>query len=99
MGHGRKKSLCEVEDRVAAAITNYKGSKFKNIRDAATAYDLTYSKLRNRLAGIEAKGAAQVDQQLLTSWEEKAIVRWILQLDDWGFPPRMKYVKDMAIAF
>ncbi|KAH8150990.1 uncharacterized protein LAJ45_05173 [Morchella importuna] len=105
MGRGKDKkqndSLLDIESRAAAAVRDYKAGKFRNIRDAATAYDLTYGKLRNRLvaSGIGPKGIAQVDQQIITLWEEKAIVRRIVQLDDWGFPPRMKYVKDMATSF
>lgn len=94
-----KNTSATTESRVVAAMKDYNNGKFKNIKDAATAHDVTYGRLRNRLVGIEPKGKAHTDQQLLTPIEEKTMVAWILQLDDWGFPLRMKYVKDMATHF
>ena len=34
---------------------------------------------------------------LLTPQEEKAIVRWIFKLDEWGFPPRLEHVKEAIV--
>ncbi|KAH8145291.1 uncharacterized protein LAJ45_01640 [Morchella importuna] len=95
---GTKKKLDD-EERVLAAVKAYRSGKFKNIRDAAMAHDITYGKLRNRLAGVQSKTHSHIDQQALTPAEEKAIVAWIVQLDIWGFPPRMKYVKDLATNY
>jgi len=33
---------------------------------------------------------------LFTKQEEKAIVQWCNHLDDWGFPPKLTLVKQMA---
>ncbi|KAH0612472.1 uncharacterized protein H6S33_008852 [Morchella sextelata] len=99
MARKQKSSSAPTETRVQAAIRDYRSGKFKNIKDAATAHEITYGRLRNHLAGKGPKGEAHVDQQLLTPIEEKEIVKWILRLDDWGFPPRMKNVKDMATHF
>lgn len=99
MTRGIKKNTFDDEIRVAACIKDYKAKKFRNIKDAAIAHGLTYSKVRNRLAGVLPRGEAHVDQQLLTPVEERAIVAWILRLDSWGFPPRIKYVKNMATNF
>jgi len=34
--------------------------------------------------------------QLFTEQQEKAVVRWCNTLDDWGFPPKLTLVKQMA---
>ena len=39
------------------------------------------------------------DQQHLTKMEEEAIVRWITRIDNYGWPPRVHYVKQMALGF
>lgn len=31
--------------------------------------------------------------------EEEAIVRWITRIDNYGWPPRVHYVKQMALGF
>ena len=36
-------------------------------------------------------------QQLRSIAEEKAIVRWIVKLEEWGFPPRIEHVKEAVI--
>jgi hypothetical protein len=54
------------EERVLAAVKAYRSGKFKNIRDAAMAHDITYGKLRNRLAGVQSKTHSHIDQQALT---------------------------------
>ena len=35
-------------------------------------------------------------QQLLSSMDEKAVVRWITTLGNYGFPPRIDHVRQAA---
>ena len=39
---------------------------------------------------------AHSDQQKLPPMAEKALEQWCQQLDDWGFPPRMDMLREMA---
>jgi len=87
------------ESQVQAAMRAYKAGKFSNIRDTATAHGITYGKLRNRLAGIPTRSESHVGQQNLTSIEERVLVSRILQLDQWGFPPQIQYIRDLATHF
>ena len=87
------------ELRIQAAIHDYQARKFTNIRDPATAHGITYGQLRGRLAGRPSRSEAHVEQQNLTKTEEGVIVAWVLRLDTWGFPPHLKYVKDLATHF
>ena len=35
----------------------------------------------------------------LTIEEEKPIEEWIVQIDDYGWPPQLEYVREMALGF
>ena len=50
-----------------------------------------------QLTGSTSHQKASVEKMLLTPQEEKAIVRWIFKLDEWGFPPRLEHVKKAIV--
>ena len=67
-----------------------------SMRDAAPAFMLLYSTLRNRLDGAQPHYLAHSQQQLLTPTDEKAVVRCLTILESCGFPPRVEHVKQVA---
>ena len=99
MARTSKPSSTSDESQVQAAVRAYKAGKFSNIRDAATAYGITYGKLHNQLAGISTHSESHISQQNLTPAEERVLVARILQLDQWGFPPQIQYIRDLATHF
>jgi len=90
----KQKSEAQQELRIRRAILAFQQEKYPSIRKTAEAFGLAYSTLRRRLSGGESRVKAHVVQQLCTPAEEKAIVRWILKLEEWGFPPRIAHVKE-----
>ena len=65
---------------------------------AVELYGVPRTTLYYRLAGSrQSRQDAHEDQQRLTKPEEKAIVKFCFEMDDCGFPPRLDYVKDMAL--
>lgn len=52
------------------------------------AFNLPTSSLGNRITGRQNRSKAHEGDQVLSPTPEKAVVRWILKLDDCGFPPR-----------
>lgn len=52
-----------------AAIRDYRSGKFKDIKDAATAHNVTHGRLGNPLSSKGPKGKAHVGKQLLTPVE------------------------------
>jgi len=86
------------EIRISAAIKSLNEGKQESIRAAAEAFDVPKSTLYYRYTGERTSHQlAQVDNQLITVMEEKAIVAWCKEQDDRGFPPRLDMVKDMAL--
>jgi hypothetical protein len=99
MGRSRAQQQAKFNKRVDDAKNDLNAGTIKNIREAAEVHGIAYSSLRDRLAGAKNRQEAHVEQQNLTPVEENAIKKWILKLDDWGFPPKHQYVKDMACDF
>ena len=84
----------EVLEQVVKAMND---GRFTPMRRAAEAYGVHYSTLRRRLKGGSSRKAAHIKQQLLSTADEKAIVRWIVQMKEFGFPPRVSHVKEAIL--
>jgi hypothetical protein len=84
------------EGRILLAIQALKLGYIQSVRAAAVAYDIPRSILQRRINGIASRRDTISNTQRLTPQEELAIVRYILDLDSRGFPPRPQTVQDMA---
>jgi len=86
----------ERESNIQLAMQAYRKSESSSMREMAEKYSVPYSTLRDRLNGAQDQKTSREPMQLFTKQEEKAIVRWCNRLDDWGFPPKLTMVKQMA---
>ena len=84
------------EGRILLALDAIKRGQFKSIRKAAASYDVNWTTLRNRTHGMTSRQDSTPNSRKLTSQEELAIVRYILELDSRGFSPRPQDVREMA---
>ena len=87
------------EGLFTSALEDLRSGKIGSIRAAAEKYGLKYETLRDRKWGSGNRIGGHEDQQHLTNTEEKAIVAWIGRVDDYGWPPKLDYVKQMAVGF
>ncbi|KFY92912.1 hypothetical protein V498_04671 [Pseudogymnoascus sp. VKM F-4517 (FW-2822)] len=78
------------EGRIILAITALKEGNIKSIRAAAMSYNVLFESLRARLNGVTSRRDSTPNSRKLTSYEESALVKYILDLDLRGFPPRPK---------
>jgi len=85
------------ESTIRRAILAYDKGQYSSIRKTADAFGVGYTTLHRRLNGGQSRSKASISRQLCTPAEEKAIVRWIVKLEEWGFPPRIAHVKE-AVA-
>ena len=69
-----------------------------SLREFAREYDIkNHTTLLRRIQGTtKSRKEAHVDDQALTPQEEIVIVKWILQLEIWGWPARVCQVRQLA---
>ena len=84
------------EARILLAIQAIRTSQEMSIRCAAKTYDVPQTTLRDRMKGRTSKAENRNAQHNLTPTEEETLIRYILDLDSRGFPPRINDVRDMA---
>ena len=96
------------KERLQLAINDYtqaffafqhdpKNLKRPNVDRIARSYDVVPSTLGRRVAGkTHSHQEAHVDQQRLSPSEEQALKSWILQVAEWGWPPKVSNVRYMA---
>ena len=79
----------EQELRIQKAVKAYAAGKFPSLRKPAEAHGLGYTTLHPQVHGGLTRVQAHAHQQLLSAAEEKAILRWIIKLEERGFPLRI----------
>ena len=84
------------ESRVILALQALKNDPRFTLRRAATTYSIPLTTLYDRYHGRQSRRDIQPNCRKLTDLEESVIVRYILDLDSKGFPPRLCGVEDMA---
>ena len=71
------------------ALKALESGKYASLGEAAVTFNIPKSTLGHRRMGRQTRCKAHKKEQLLSSAGEEAIVKWILKLDDWGFPLRL----------
>jgi hypothetical protein len=94
--NGNHKNPQEQEGRILLAISDLKNKRIPNIGQAAKIYNVPRTTLRDRLKGTQQRSQIRANSHKLTEYEEESLIKWILDLDKRGLPPRPSLVQDMA---
>jgi hypothetical protein len=86
----------EIEGKIQLAISDLKNGKIRSIREAARIYTIPRTTLQDRINGIGYKVETRANGHKLSQNDEESLVKWILDLDKRGLPPRPSMVRDMA---
>ena len=86
------KPILDLEERYKKALSALEDGTFTSLQAAATAYGLKKSSLGHRRSGHLSRQLAHAGEQTFSPAAERAIVRWILKRDDFGFPPRLDHL-------
>ena len=84
------------EGRLLLALQAIQKGQFKSIRAAALAYKVSKTTLRARIKGRPSQDAFISPNCKLKPSEEDALVIWILQMSQRGYPPFLIDVRRMA---
>ena len=84
------------ESRIQLAIQAIKKGQVRSGCAAAKIYNVPKRTLQRRMANIPSRSETRANLMILTKEEEKILVRYIIDLDDRGFAPRIQGVEDMA---
>src|SRR5450432_3844155 len=84
------------EARIILAIEAIRTSRKLSCRKAAKIYNVSHSTLSDRMNGRTYRHETKANCLKLSELEEEVLIRYILNLDDRGFGPRLAGVEDMA---
>ena len=84
------------EARITLTLQALEKDPKLSIRKAAAIYSAPATTVRDRRDGKISRRDSTPNSRVLTDSEESAIVKYILQLDSQGLPPRYTNVEDMA---
>src|SRR4051812_14439094 len=92
----RKRNLAEQEGRILLAISDLQIGRILCVAQAASIYNIPRTTLQDRLSGTQQRSLVRANNHKLTQFEEESPVKWILDLDKRGLPPRHSLVREMA---
>ena len=84
------------ESRLILAVQAKPRHPHISLRKLAKLYNVNRSTLYDRYHGKPARRDIIAKYQKLTPTEEESIVQRVIDLDNRSFPPRIRYVEDMA---
>ena len=89
-------SHASAESTVQEAIAAFRAKRYSSIRATAHAYSISPSTLHHRMAGRTSRSNSHEYRQILSSAEEKTLVKWISQLTRTGYPISPALALEMA---
>ena len=92
----RRAVKAQQEGRALLAIQSLRRQQISSIRKASVTYHVPRTTLQDRLRGRVARKDSRANSHKLTSTEEQALVEWILDLDERGYPLRIQDLRDAA---
>ncbi|EED14100.1 pogo transposable element, putative [Talaromyces stipitatus ATCC 10500] len=91
-----RKNLDEQERQILLAISDLQNGRIQRVAQAARIYEIPRTTLQDRLNGIQQRSLVRANSHKLTQYEEESLVKWVLDLDRRGLPPRHSLVREMA---
>jgi hypothetical protein len=85
------------ESRIQLAVSDYKKGNLTSVKEAARVHGVAYETVRD-LNGLQAKCHTIPRTRKLSVDQENALVKYILNLNSRGFPPKPRYVREMGNA-
>ena len=88
----------EARKRLNDAVKAYEDAEGSlSITQAAYVYAVSKATLYRRINSCRNQGSYGISKQRLTPEEEESIKNWVLEIQSWGFPPRVAQLREMAV--
>ena len=84
------------DTRMELAIAELKRNPAISQRQLAKEYNVPRSTLQARIHGRKSAKTYHEESQRLSVIEERALIGWIEQMTEWGWPPRIQHLESMA---
>ncbi|KAJ3542614.1 hypothetical protein NM208_g4000 [Fusarium decemcellulare] len=85
-----------IEARTLLALQVLQNNPSLRLKPIARTYKVSEVRLRRRQQGIQSRRDTIPNSRRLSDLEEQILVQFILDLDSRGFPPRLRFVEEMA---
>ncbi|RZL52716.1 MAG: hypothetical protein EOP65_14565 [Sphingomonas sp.] len=84
------------EDTLITALTAYRNGEYPSIRKCAYAFNIPNTTLSKRLSTQTSRNKSHESQQILSTTEEKALIKAITRLSKSGCPITLPLTRDLA---
>jgi hypothetical protein len=84
------------EDTLITALRAYRNGEYPSIRKCAYAFNIPVTTLSKRLSTQTSRNKSHKSQQILSTTEEKALIKAITRLSNSGCPITLLLTKDLA---
>jgi hypothetical protein len=84
------------EDTLTTALAAYRNGEYTSIRKCAYAFNLPRSTLTDRLSKRTSYVKSHESQQILSTTEEKILLKYISRLSKSGLPITLPLTRDLA---
>ncbi len=90
----------EVKERLKETVKVYEETEMSlSILEAAKLYAIWKTILYSRIKGHQDQLSHAILKHKLTPEEEESIQNWVLEIQSWGFPPKVAQLHEMAEKF
>ena len=83
-------------ERVESVLADYRNKVYKSVKAATEAHNVPVATLRDSTKGGKSRAEANEIKQILSAAEENALIKWILEVSQNGYPPRKSQLREMA---
>jgi hypothetical protein len=84
------------EEDLTNALAAYRNREFTSIRKCAYAFNIPYSTLASRLSTRTSRSQSHESQQILSTAEEKTLLKVVTRLSKSGCPTTLPLIRDLA---